>query len=76
MTRIDTGIFGGPERTCGKRKAARRRAAFDNETGYFLVVHVGAVAAGTAAAVEAFLGGGYLDNLLGRIWRFRAGIFV
>lgn len=36
----------------------------------------GANAAGTAAAVEAFLGGGYLDDLLGRIWRFRAGIFV
>ena len=36
----------------------------------------GANAAGTAAAVEAFISGGYLDDLLGRIWRFRAGIFV
>jgi len=36
----------------------------------------GANAAGTAAAVDAFLSGGYLDDLLGRIWRFRAGIFV
>lgn len=36
----------------------------------------GANAAGTAAAVDAFLLGGYLDDLLGRIWRFRAGIFV
>jgi hypothetical protein len=36
----------------------------------------GANAAGTAAAVDAFLGGGYLDDLLSRIWRFRAGIFV
>ena len=36
----------------------------------------GANAAGTAAAVDGFLSGGYLDDLLGRIWRFRAGIFV
>jgi hypothetical protein len=36
----------------------------------------GANAAGTAAAVDTFLSGGYLDDLLGRIWRFRAGIFV
>ena len=36
----------------------------------------GANAAGTAAAVDAFLGGGFLDDLLARIWRFRAGIFV
>jgi hypothetical protein len=36
----------------------------------------GANAAGTAAAVEAFQSGGYLDDLLGRIWRFRAGTFV
>ncbi|HEY8257080.1 MAG TPA: hypothetical protein VIG08_05440 [Gemmatimonadales bacterium] len=36
----------------------------------------GANAAGTAEAVEAFIGRGYLDDLLGRIWRFRAGIFV
>jgi hypothetical protein len=36
----------------------------------------GANAAGTAAAVEAFLAGGFLDDLLSRIWRFRAGIFV
>jgi hypothetical protein len=36
----------------------------------------GTNAAGTAAAVEAFIAGGYLDDLLGRIWRFRAGIFV
>jgi hypothetical protein len=36
----------------------------------------GANAAGTAAAVEAFVAGGYLDDLLGRIWRFRSGIFV
>jgi hypothetical protein len=36
----------------------------------------GANAAGTAAAVEAFIGRGHLDDLLGRIWRFRSGIFV
>lgn len=36
----------------------------------------GANAAGTSAAVEAFIAGGYLDDLLGRIWRFRSGIFV
>src|SRR5262249_29471535 len=36
----------------------------------------GANAAGTAAAVDAFQSGGYLDDLLGRIWRFRAGTFV
>ncbi len=36
----------------------------------------GANAAGTSAAVDAFTAGGYLDDLLGRIWRFRAGIFV
>ena len=36
----------------------------------------GANAAGTAAAVEAFVAGSYLDDLLGRIWRFRSGIFV
>jgi hypothetical protein len=36
----------------------------------------GANAAGTAAAVDAFISRGYLDDLLGRIWRFRSGIFV
>lgn len=36
----------------------------------------GSNAAATSAAVEAFIAGGYLDDLLGRIWRFRAGIFV
>jgi len=36
----------------------------------------GANAEGTAAAVEAFVAGSYLDDLLGRIWRFRSGIFV
>jgi len=36
----------------------------------------GANAAGTSAAVDAFIAGGYLDDLLARIWRFRAGIFV
>jgi hypothetical protein len=36
----------------------------------------GANAAATAAAVDAFMSGGYLDDLLGRIWRFRAGVFV
>jgi len=35
----------------------------------------GANAAGTSAAVDA-IAGGYLDDLLARIWRFRAGIFV
>jgi hypothetical protein len=36
----------------------------------------GANAAGTATAVDTFLSGGYLDDLLGRVWRFRAGILV
>jgi hypothetical protein len=36
----------------------------------------GANAAGTATAVDTFLTGGYLDDLLGRVWRFRAGILV
>jgi len=36
----------------------------------------GANAAATAAAVEAFVTRGILDDLLGRIWRFRAGVFV
>jgi hypothetical protein len=36
----------------------------------------GANVEGTAAAVEAFVAGSYLDDLLGRIWRFRSGIFV
>jgi hypothetical protein len=30
----------------------------------------------TAAAVEAFMTQGYLDDLLSRIWRFRTGVFV
>lgn len=30
----------------------------------------------TAAAVEAFITQGYLDDLLTRIWRFRTGVFV
>jgi hypothetical protein len=33
-------------------------------------------AAGTGTAVDTFVSGGYLDDLLGRIWRFRAGILV
>lgn len=36
----------------------------------------GANAAGTATAVDTFLSGAYLDDLLGRVWRFRAGILV
>ncbi len=36
----------------------------------------GANAGGTSAAVDVFIAGGHLDDLLGRIWRFRAGIFV
>lgn len=36
----------------------------------------GADSLATAAAVEAFVRQGYLDDLLGRIWRFRAGLVV
>lgn len=36
----------------------------------------GADAAGTSAAVDAFMTEGYLDDLLSRIWRFRTGVFV
>ena len=36
----------------------------------------GSNAAATAKAVEVFAGGGMLDDLLGRIWRFRSGVFV
>jgi hypothetical protein len=36
----------------------------------------GANAASTASAVELFSTQGYLDELLGRIWRFRVGVFV
>jgi hypothetical protein len=36
----------------------------------------GANAAATAAAVEVFVTQGILDDLLGRIWRFRSGVFV
>ena len=36
----------------------------------------GANAASTAAAVEIFTTQGYLEDLLGRIWRFRVGTFV
>lgn len=36
----------------------------------------GADAAATAAAVEVFGADGLLDQLLGRIWRFRAGVMV
>ena len=35
----------------------------------------GVDAAATAAAVEVFTTQGYLEDLLGRIWRFRAGVF-
>jgi hypothetical protein len=36
----------------------------------------GVNAALTAAAVDVFTTQGYLDDLLGRIWRFRVGTFV
>ena len=36
----------------------------------------GANAACTAAAVEVFITEGQLEDLLGRIWRFRVGTFV
>ena len=36
----------------------------------------GANATATAAAVEMFATQGMLDDLLGRIWRFRSGVFV
>jgi len=36
----------------------------------------GVDATATAAAVEAFIQQGFLDDLLGRIWKFRSGIFV
>ncbi|HTC24792.1 MAG TPA: hypothetical protein VK688_10530 [Gemmatimonadales bacterium] len=36
----------------------------------------GADSRATAAAVEAFIGRGLLDDLLGRIWKFRVGTFV
>ncbi|MBA3319266.1 MAG: hypothetical protein H0T50_14405 [Gemmatimonadales bacterium] len=36
----------------------------------------GANASATAAAVEVFATQGMLDDLLGRIWRFRSGVFV
>jgi hypothetical protein len=36
----------------------------------------GANAAATAEAVNVFATQGMLDDLLGRIWRFRSGVFV
>ncbi|MBA2457545.1 MAG: hypothetical protein H0V43_01160 [Gemmatimonadales bacterium] len=36
----------------------------------------GANAAFTAAAVEVFTTHGFLDDLLGRIWRFRVGMMI
>ena len=36
----------------------------------------GVNASATAAAVDAFMTEGYLDDLLSRIWRFRTGVFV
>ena len=36
----------------------------------------GVDASATAAAVEAFMSQGFLDDLLSRIWRFRTGVFV
>lgn len=36
----------------------------------------GVNAAATAAAVEMFVSRGMLDDLLGKIWRFRSGVFV
>jgi hypothetical protein len=36
----------------------------------------GVNAAATGAAVEAFITQGMLEDLLGRIWRFRVGVFV
>ncbi|MGH7536838.1 MAG: hypothetical protein ACREMG_14840 [Gemmatimonadales bacterium] len=36
----------------------------------------GADSRATAAAVEAFVGRGMLDELLGKIWKFRVGTFV
>ncbi len=36
----------------------------------------GANSAATAKAVDVFVSQGMLDDLLGRIWRFRTGVFV
>jgi hypothetical protein len=36
----------------------------------------GVNAGATAAAVDAFVTQGFLDDLLGKIWRFRVGTFV
>ena len=36
----------------------------------------GVNAAATAAAVDVFMSQGFLDDLLGRIWRFRVGTLV
>jgi hypothetical protein len=36
----------------------------------------GVDASATAAAVDAFMTQGFLDDLLSRIWRFRTGVFV
>ena len=36
----------------------------------------GVDASSTAAAVDAFMSEGFLDDLLSRIWRFRTGVFV
>jgi hypothetical protein len=36
----------------------------------------GANAAATASAVDVFATQGMLDDLLGRIWRFRSGVLV
>jgi hypothetical protein len=50
------------------------QADFDDELKR--AVLWGANAAATAAAVEAFTARGMLDELLGRIWRFRVGVMV
>lgn len=50
------------------------QADFENELKR--AVLWGVDAAHTGAAVEVFTTRGFLDDLLGRIWRFRSGIFV
>lgn len=50
------------------------QAEFDGETKRASLW--GVDASHTAAAVEAFITQGYLDDLLTRIWRFRTGVFV
>ena len=59
--------------TTGRSRCSCRRISRASRSGRR---SGGSIAACTAAAVEVFMTQGFLDDLLGRIWRFRTGVVL